>query len=109
MSGEQAKAANKRITKAQAELDGLVEDEKRLEVLERRERWEAGALNVQERQELARLSDALRADAGVVLDIGMIEVGPLSGKVQAGERSCPASTSMLTPRSAPRATWPTRP
>lgn len=83
-SGAQADAIDDRIKKVEGELEGLLKDEQRLEELERKDRWEPGALELSEREELAGLSDRLRADAGIVADIGRVEVGPLSGRIAAG-------------------------
>jgi hypothetical protein len=62
---------------------GLEALETELEGLERRDRWIAGSLSPAESQRMAELSDRLRRDTGVVVDVGSIEVGEISGAVQA--------------------------
>ncbi len=66
---------------------GLAALETELEGLERRDRWIAGSLSDAESKRMAELSDLLRRDTGVVIDIGSIEVGEVTGRVQtAGAR-----------------------
>lgn len=59
-------------------------DEKRLQELEGKDRWNPGSLREEERAELVRLTKKLRSDVGIVADIGSITLGPLSGSVQSG-------------------------
>jgi hypothetical protein len=65
-------------------LEGMEDRERRLEELERKDRWVPGSLTPSERVELTALSDELRMDAGMILDIGSITVGPLSGRIESG-------------------------
>ena len=87
--GPDREATRKRIAEVTVELKGAegkpgLEDlEAELERLERKDRWEAGSLSAPERARLAELSDLLRGDAGATLDIGAIEVGRVSGAVEA--------------------------
>ena len=87
--GPDREATRKRIADVNRELKGaegkpgLEELEAELEKLERKDRWEAGSLSAHERARLVELSDLLRGDAGATLDIGAIEVGRVSGAVQA--------------------------
>ncbi|MFD9452432.1 hypothetical protein ACFWBC_04970 [Streptomyces sp. NPDC059985] len=63
------------------ELDKPLGKERRLEVLEARDRLNPGTLDPSEQAELTRLSDELRADMGLVLDIGGLTVGELHGRI----------------------------
>jgi hypothetical protein len=79
-----------RLRQARDELHGTPEHpgglealETELEGLERRDRWIAGSLSPAESRRMAELSDQLRRDTGAVVDIGSIEVGEVSGAVQA--------------------------
>lgn len=87
--GPDREATRRRIAEVTGELKGsegkpgLEELEAELEKLERKDRWEAGALSARERARLAELSDLLRGDAGATLDIGAITVGRVSGAVEA--------------------------
>jgi hypothetical protein len=79
-----------RLRQARDELHGTPEHpgglealETELEGLERRDRWIAGSLSLRESRRMAELSDLLRRDTGVVVDIGSIEVGEVTGRVQA--------------------------
>ncbi|MET0414742.1 MAG: hypothetical protein ABW022_01810, partial [Actinoplanes sp.] len=78
-----AAAVDERLAIARDELRGLEADEKILERLERQDRWIAGSLTPTERELMTRLSDRVRADSGIVADVGLIEVGPLAGPVTA--------------------------
>lgn len=79
-----------RLRQAREELYGTPEHpgglealETELEGLERRDRWIAGSLSPAESRRMSELSDLLRRDTGAVVDIGSIEVGEVSGAVQA--------------------------
>ncbi|UWE11804.1 hypothetical protein [Actinacidiphila bryophytorum] len=75
--------------------------EAQLESLESRDRLRPGSLNKDERKELARLSDLLRADAGLVMDIGSITIGALHGRVTAaGAEIGPVHTHVRAPSEA---------
>lgn len=58
-------------------------DERRLQELEGKDRWEPGSLEDGEREELVRLTKQLRSDVGMVAEIGSIALGPLTGRVEA--------------------------
>lgn len=71
----------------QAQLDAALgadaADEKRLQELEGKDRWHPGSLKRDERADLVRLTKKLRADVGVVAEIGSITLGPLTGTIEA--------------------------
>ncbi|MBN6545816.1 hypothetical protein, partial [Actinacidiphila bryophytorum] len=71
------------IRDLEKQLAPLRVQEARLESLESRDRLRPGSLDKAEREELARLSDLLRADAGFIMDIGSITIGALHGRVTA--------------------------
>ncbi|GAA1954770.1 hypothetical protein [Microbacterium deminutum] len=57
-------------------------DEKYLQTLEGKDRWNPGSLKKKEREDLVRLTKRLRSDVGLVVEVGSIALGPLSGTVQ---------------------------
>ncbi|TDN90917.1 hypothetical protein [Microbacterium sp. BK668] len=69
-------------TQLAAALGEKAADEKRLQELEGKDRWNPGSLSADERKELVRLTKRLRSDIGVVAEIGSITLGPLSGAIQ---------------------------
>jgi hypothetical protein len=79
---ELAEREDRLRTQLAAALGANSADESRLRELESKDRWNPGSLDPAQRAELVRLTKKLRSDVGLVVEIGSIALGPLSGAVQ---------------------------
>jgi Domain of unknown function (DUF4157) len=114
LTGPEKAAAEAERAELNLKLAGLLGDEKRLDQLEHKDRWVAGSLSEAERTGrpepgeqageqagLAGLNKELRSDAGVVVDVGSVQVGATSGKVEIiGARLGPAHLEARLPAAA---------
>ena len=82
----QALELERREIALQKQLDAALgddlADEKYLQTLEGKDRWNPGSLKKNEREDLIRLTKKLRRDVGVVVEVGSIALGPLTGAIQ---------------------------
>ena len=112
LDGPEKEAAKAERDQLKLKLAGLLGDEKRLDQLESKDRWVAGSLSEAERTGhhnlpkgqaddhagMADLNKELRSDAGVVIDVGSVEVGAIGGKVEiAGAKLGPAHLEARLP------------